>query len=506
MPKTLDFSDFVPQTNPQVIAGLALAAPENTAQSINPQDNIYKIPNNSTDFLRSCRIRTGAGYQPFDPYLYQILFLEIMRDHIGTILLKDRQLGITEVCAGETLYQSLLDPSFSAAFISTDLKKTGDIQRRTKNMVRVPDLVWERNNGSAIQALGCGSIDFLCSTPRAARGIPAINRLILDEAAFIDKFDEVYGTATGGQESVPIERRRTVLVSTCPEDGMANPVWRIFAENNDRSAIEAMRQARAGGTNCGIPGMVWWVDKEGWAKVIIGHKAHPVYGKDPDYIANVMIRKRIPRAIAEREYNLGIETAGSSLFHSDSIDKYAIGKWQSPIPGRKYFAMTDPNFGGSDNFITLILDITDDAQYQLVNEYAESNRSTEYSEGKTIALIDWYGCKSIAIESNSGGKIVLESIQRKRPQLEVLLTLTSHVSKRTNTDRIALAIEQGQLIFPPDWKGLSEMRSFSVSKREAVAGEKDDRVMALAAGFAHIDEARGRQEVYSPGFGGDPIG
>jgi hypothetical protein len=34
------------------------------------------------------------------------------------------------------------------------------------------------------------------------------------------------------------------------------------------------------------------------------------------------------------------------------------------------------------------------------------------------------------------------------------------------------------------------MRSFSAQHREAVSGEKDDIVMALAAGFAHIDEVR----------------
>jgi hypothetical protein len=456
---------------------------------ISPDLNPYKIPADNSEFLSRCRIRTGAGFAAFALYDYQRELSKIIANHSGVIIIKDRQLGITEFLAGDTLAETLRDPAYSAAFISTDQKKTGDIQRRTKLMPRIPGLIWERNNGGAVQAKGCGSIDYLCSTPRAARGLPAVNRLCFDEAGFIDKFEEVYGTATGSQESVPEDRRKTILCTTVPEDGQANPVWGMFASNNDQSALNAIRQARAGESSCGIPGMIWWTDREGWAKVIIGRMAHPVYGKDPDYINNVIARKKIPRVIAEREYNLGIEQAGSSLFSPDSIDLQSTGQWLPPINGARYLLTVDPNFGGSDNYVGQIWDITDPIA-SLAAEYAESGRSTEYSRGRILALADHYKVVALAIESNSGGKIIYENICRDRPDLNTLLTLTTANSKKINTDRVALALEQGEFIAPKDWAGWGEMRSFSSRTRCAVGGEKDDRIMAMAAGWAHLDEVR----------------
>jgi phage terminase large subunit-like protein len=161
--------------------------------------------------------------------------------------------------------------------------------------------------------------------------------------------------------------------------------------------------------------------------------------------------------------------------------------------------MVDPNFGGSDNFVALIIDITDPIA-SIVAEYAEADKSDEYSEDKSIALFDNYNVLAVAVESNSGGKIVLENFCRKRPAMKFLLTLTSHTSKRPNTDRIAFAVEQGILIYPTNWEGKKEMRSFSAQHREAVSGEKDDRIMALAAGFAHIDEVR-KMKSASVGWG-----
>lgn len=406
------------------------------------------------------------------------------------IIIKDRQLGITEVMAAFAYYQCLTDPAYSAAFVSINQDKAAEISQRIDGMAPSNwGVKWRKNNGSELHPEGCGIMRFLPSTKNAARGFPSVNMLAYDEAGFLEYFAELYGNGTSAQESVPVARRKIILNTTIPEAGLSHPVWQMFASDNDIAALDFIRQAREGETNCNIPGMLWWIDRSGCCKVIIGHKVHPVYGADPNYLESVKERRKIPDAIAQREHNLGIESAGSSLFNAAAIDLQSIGQWSEPIPGRRYIAMVDPNFGGADNFVSLILDITDPVA-SLVAEYAESDKSVEYSEGKTLELCDKYGVLAIAVESNSGGKIVVEDFQRKRPSLNVLLTLTSNSSKRTNTDRVALTIEQGQLIYPPAWGGIQEMRSFSAQHREAVGGEKDDRIMALAAGLAHLDEVR----------------
>jgi Terminase RNaseH-like domain len=473
---------------------------------LEPDPNPFKVPESAVEFIRSCRIRTGAGFKRFDLYNYQEELLKLLLAHSMVIIIKDRQLGVTEVMAALAYYLSLTDPAYSAAFVSINQSKASEISKRIDGMAPSEwKIKWRKNNESELHPEGCGIMRFLPSTKNAARGFPSVNMLAYDEAGFLEYFDELYGNGTSAQESVPEERRKIILNTTIPEEGVSHPVWGMFANDNaDHSALGYIRQAREGGTNCGIPGMLWWLDSKGCCKVIIGHKVHPIYGKDPDYIQSVIGRRKIPNSIAQREHNLGIEQAGGSLFNEASIEQQAIGSWAAPTPGRRYMGMVDPNFGGSDNFITQIWDITD-AVASLVAEYAECDRSVEYSEDKSITLFDTYKVLAIAIESNSGGKIVYENIYRKRPALKVLLTLTSAASKKTNTDRAALAVEQGTLIYPSDWLGKGELRAFSAQHREASAGEKDDRVMALAAGLAHLDDVRKMQKSYISSFVGDPL-
>jgi hypothetical protein len=189
-----------------------------------------------------------------------------------------------------------------------------------------------------------------------------------------------------------------------------------------------------------------------------------------------------------QEHDLGIESASGSLFSEASIEASQNGSWQGMRLGRDYFAMIDPNFGGSDNFVMLVFDVTEDCNI-LVCEYAESDRSIEYSIGKCCEILQLYRIKMAAIESNSGGKIVYEDLLRKRPDIEWLLTLTTNASKKINTDRIALALEQREIAYAPGWQGMTEMRAYSAAEREG-KGEKDDRVMALAAGWAHLEYAK----------------
>lgn len=358
-------------------------------------------------------------------------------------------------------------------------------------MPSIDRLQWERNSGKSLQAEGCGSISFLPSTDNAARGLPSVTMLVFDEAGFPSNFPELYGAGTASQEMVPASERKTIICTTIPPDGVANPVWEMFANTNqlDRDPFKALSIARCGGTNCGVPGVVFWTDINGWAKIAISHTAHPIYGSDPNFVQSVCLRRKIPTAIAQREHNLGIEQANDLLFSAEAIAIGGTGAWQNPVVGRKYFAMIDPNFGGSDNFVLLMFDITRPVA-ELVAEYCEADRTTMYSCEQVFDLVDRYNPIALAIESNAGGKVVWEVIQKERPALNTLLTLTTHTSKIVNTDRVALELERGTFNYPPDWPGCLEMSSFSAQKRQAVAGKKDDRVMALAAGFAHMKNVR----------------
>jgi hypothetical protein len=217
-------------------------------------------------------------------------------------------------------YQCLTDPAYSAAFVSINQDKAAEISQRIDGMAPIDwGVKWKKNNGSELHPEGCGIMRFLPSTKNAARGFPSVNMLAYDEAGFLEYFNELYGNGTSAQESVPADRRKIILNTTIPLEGMSHPVWGMFADSNNLSALDAIHGARAGESNCGIPGMFYWIDRNGCCKVVIGPKVHPIYGKDPSYIQSVKDRRKIPDAIAQREHNLGIEVAGSSLFNSAAI-------------------------------------------------------------------------------------------------------------------------------------------------------------------------------------------
>jgi Terminase RNaseH-like domain len=469
------------------IAGLT-AKKKDLAEEASELFNHYNIPLNFAEFAPKCRIRSGVAIVPFIPWDYQILLHKIIAEHPGTMIIKDRQLGITEIFGAWLLHEMLKNSAFLGAVFSINQDKSSDISSRVARMAAALEIAWNRKSQKILKPEHGGESQFLPSTNNAARGLPSVAVEIFDECGFIENFQELYGNATSAQESVDPKDRRIVLNTTVPPEGELSEIWTMFdSDNGDAIAHDMLKLARDAGTNCGIPGMVWWIDANGWAKVVLSHKVHPKYGKDPEYLQSVQRRRKIPWAIVQREHNLGIETAQGSLFSSSAIASQSTGCWEYPISDHRYIVCTDPNFGGSDNWVTQVWDVTQ-LPYSLVAEYAESDRTTEYSRAKALELSDRYKCVFHAVESNSGGKIVAENMIRDRPSFKVLLTLTTNASKKVNTDRIALGVEQGEFIFPADWEGIGEMKRFSQAAREATGGAKDDRIMAWAAGFAQMDE------------------
>lgn len=460
------------------------------------RDNPFNMPIDYREFAARCRIRSGNSFVQFETYDFQSVVNQIIDDHENTIIVKDRQLGMTETIGCRLLHQIMLTRSVSVAVISMTQKKSSEVSERIQLMPSAMTMKWKVKSATKIRPAGCGEAHFLPSVPDAARSLPSVKEFLFDEAGFVENMIEIYGCAVAAQEMVPASERKAVLISTIPPEGPLSEFWGMFDDaNGDILASEMLDLAREGGTNCGIPGLVWWTDEGGWAKIVISHKAHPLYGKDPNYLEKTKKRKKLTEAVLQREHNLGLNFGQGSLFWDVFLRDCAVGSWEGPIKGERYIASIDPNFGGevdSDNWATQIWKLSLDGKqpHSLVAEYAEANRTTEYSRTKSIEMFEKYDPELIAVESNSGGKIVLEQLSKERPGMRFELVLTSHVSKRVNTDRIALGIENGEFMFPADWEGIAEMKRFSALKREASSG-KDDRVMSFAAMGVWLDEIVG---------------
>ena len=333
------------------------------------------------------------------------------------------------------------------------------------------------------------------STDNAVRSIESVHDLLFDEAGFVPNIEEIYSSATPAQEMVG-EDARTWVVSTVPPTGKLSWFWEMFdGANGDVDVDRAIARAQEG-----LEPFRWWVDQNGWAKVVVHWKAHPIYSQIPDYLTKVKREKKLTEEKLQREYNLGLPELGGLLFQSNLIEKLATGQWKKPIFRHKYLAGIDPNFGGDDYFVLLIWDITA-KPYELVKQYRSSKASNTYNQMMAKAILNQYQPSITAIEKNSGGIVILENLVRDCSNLRFESVTTSTVSKKINTDRLALVLESQDVIYPPDWEGCSkhqddsgnlvdgEMYRFSASERKANKGHHDDTIMAWAVAFAYLDEA-----------------
>ena len=209
--------------------------------------------------------------------------------------------------------------------------------------------------------------------------------------------------------------------------------------------------------------------------------------KDPNYLANLEAQDVVERARL-LDGNWRVKKSESRLFKAAAIDASAHGTWVEPVFGRSYLVGIDPNFGGDDAFCCQVWDISD-TPYQLVSEYSAANTSITASITACSKLIEQYQPVLVSVEINGGGRTVQERLIEFHPGIRVEGVNTTKASKVINTDRIAIALEEGLIQFPPDWGGTDQLRAFSKETREAITGH-DDSVMAWAVAFAYIEEAR----------------
>lgn len=216
--------------------------------------------------------------------------------------------------------------------------------------------------------------------------------------------------------------------------------------------------------------------------------------KNPEYLSSLLALPEV-EMMRLLKGNWRITDSKASLFKLDKVSECAIGAWSPPIregylPNHYYLLCVDPNFGalGEDFYELQVWDITK-IPYSLVYEFRDNEHGSEYHREQTLDAIDLYEPTLVVFEGNSGGKPMAESIQSDRPSYRVETVNTGRLSKVQNTDRVALAVEQGEVIFPADWIGIDEMRKFGKLTRTALSGH-DDVVMCWAIGFAMIEEAR----------------
>jgi len=450
-------------------------------------------------FAAECVIRSGTRLIRFDKLFdCQIAIAMLAAEYRGIWLCKDRQLGLTEILICWMLCRAKRNPAYAGAAFSITEKDAIKLSKRVERMPsQISDFGWETDSVGVRKPMGGGELNFRPSTKHATRGLESIWDLFFDEAGFPQIIDEMYAASTPSQEMVGADAR-TFIVSTIPPEGRDAWFWKQGEENNPdgvdlEERLEVARQGKfINETKLEIPeipGFCAWEDESGWVKVLIGHKAHPIYGANPNYVEDQRVKKKLTHDQVQREHNLGLPQKGGSLFDPRYIEQLPRCQWLKPIAGHSYLMGVDPNFGsiGNDYFVGGVWDITS-LPFQHVATYRSNTHSAHHSEGECLKLMQSYRPVITSVEGNGGGVAIAEKLARALPSCRVELVRTSQTSKIIHTDRLAQLVEALELAIPDDAQILVEMRRFSALKREAIGGN-DDCVMCAAIAFAWLDDA-----------------
>lgn len=279
------------------------------------------------EFASKLYIRSGSKLIPFaELYGYQKAIVELSKHYRGMVIVKDRQLGISELMIAFMLWHATYDPAYTGVSFSIGAADAHKLSKRAEFMpFNIEEFKWAIASLSIRSPEGGGELNFRPSTDTASRGLASVHHLFFDEAGFVPNISEMYAASSPSQEMVG-EAARTYIVSTIPPAGKDCWFWNQFESGNpeDLDGEQLLAIARSGGhlnrTKAElpkIPGLVAIEDSSGWCKLIIGHKAHPIYGSDPNYVETQRVKKKLTLEQAHREHNLTLpsDRAGNPLIN-----------------------------------------------------------------------------------------------------------------------------------------------------------------------------------------------
>tara|TARA_Y100000310_G_scaffold113770_1_gene112216 strand:+ start:1424 stop:3013 length:1590 start_codon:yes stop_codon:yes gene_type:complete len=148
------------------------------------------------------------GSIPFKTFDYQTDLLEDFQDYRFNIVLKARQIGISEICAAYVAWMMLFHKEKNILVLATKLATATNLVKKVKRIIKnLPDWVrissiivdnrtsFELSNGSQIKA---------SSTSIDAGRSEALSLLVIDEAAHVESLEELWTAlyptlSTGGR-------------------------------------------------------------------------------------------------------------------------------------------------------------------------------------------------------------------------------------------------------------------------------------------------------------------
>jgi len=461
------------------------------------KDEYIACAKDPSHFMRKyCFIQhPQRGRVIFNLYPYQGKVLNLWRDNPYSIVLKSRQLGISTLAAGYSLWWMLFHKDKNVLCLATK-------QETAKNMVTKVKFMYDNlpswlkvgadENNKLSLRLSNGSIIKATSAASDAGRSEAVSLLIIDEAAFIENIGEIWASA---QQTLATGGGAIVLSTPYGTGNWFHKTW-ISAENAENDFLPIK-----------LPWFVHPERDENWRK------------RQDELLGD-------PR-LAAQECDCDFNTSGDIVFYSEWIDfiksttlkdpmerrgaDQNLWIWESADYSREYMVMADVARGDGKDFSAChVIDIETNTQ---VAEYKGQLPPKDYGYF-LCGLATEYNNALLVVENANVGWSAIDAILERgyrniyySPKSDSLNS-DSYSSRFEDTSKMVpgfttslktrpLIINKGREYFGDhsviirSKRLIEEMKVFiwKNGRAEAQSGYNDDLVMAYSIGMYVRDTA-----------------
>lgn len=435
-------------------------------------------------------VNVDRGLISFEPYDYQIEMLHSMQEERYCIFATSRQAGKSTVTCAFILWYILFNSDKNVALLANKAETAreilGKVQLAYQHLPKwLQHGVNEWNKGSFVLENNSRVLATATSSDNI-RGF-SINLLFIDEAAFIDNWDEfftsVYPTVSSGKST------KVVLVSTPNGLNHFYAIWQNAVEK--RNSYKNI--------------MVKW-DR--------------VPGRDEQWRQNTLSGLNFDLEKFAQEFEVEFQGSSGTLISGWKLKelvhkvplyaKEGLSKYEEPGRDRAYACIADVSRGkGLDYSAFSVIDITEMPYRQVCTFRNNLVTPVDYAD-ILHRVCKSYNNASVLVEINDIGEQVSSSLHYDFEYDNILATESagragkritsgfgSNIDKGIRTTKsvksvgcsiLKLLVEQNQLIVN-DFETISELSTFSRKgiSYEAESGKHDDLVMGLVL-FAWLSD------------------
>ena len=360
------------------------------------REEYLKCAQDPAHFMKKyCHIQhPQRGRIIFNLYPFQEKVLHLWRDNPYDIILKSRQLGISTLVAGYSLWLMLFQKDKNILCIATKQETAKNMVTKVKFMfenlpswLKIPA---EENNKLTLRLSNGSQVKAVSAAGDAGRS-EAVSLLIIDEAAFIDGIAEIWASA---QQTLATGGGAIVLSTPYGTGNWFHQTW-VKAEANENQFLPIK-----------LPWYVHPERDEAWRK------------RQDELLGD-------PR-MAAQECDCDFNTSGDVVFYPEYLDfitqtyikeplerrgiDHNLWIWEPADYSRSYMVVADVARGDSKDFSAFhIIDVETNTQ---VGEYKGQLSPKEFGY-LLVAIATEYNEALLVVENNNIGWATLDAIQER---------------------------------------------------------------------------------------------